>query len=60
MRPGSKTIPDQDQRPGQLFHLLDDPQEKKSLSGEHPDIVARLKAELLRIQKSDHTRPQYQ
>lgn len=56
-RPGSKTIPEPSQPPGQLFHLDDDPRETKNLAVEKPEIVARLQAELKRIRKSGRTRP---
>jgi len=56
-RPGSKTIPEPSQPPGQLFHLDDDPRETKNLAVEKPEIVARLQAELKRIRKAGRTRP---
>jgi len=56
-RPGSKTIPEPSQPPGQLFHLDDDPRETKNLAVEKPEIVARLQAELERIRKAGRTRP---
>lgn len=58
MRPGSKTTPEPNQPPGQLFHLGDDPRETKNLAAEKPAVVAKLQAELERIKKATRTRPQ--
>lgn len=56
-RPASGTVPGPDQPPGQLYNLLDDPQEQNNLIEEHPEIVTQLKSELLRIQQTARTRP---
>ena len=57
MRPGSRTIPAQNEPPGQLYNLNDDPGETKNLAADKPGIVTRLKAELARIQSATRTRP---
>jgi arylsulfatase A-like enzyme len=57
MRPGSPTFPAQNEPPGQLYHLADDPRETRNLAAEKPEIVARLKQELARIQNAPRTRP---
>jgi hypothetical protein len=46
MRPGSPTFPAQDEPPGQLYNLADDPRETKNLAAGKPEIAARLKQEL--------------
>ena len=43
--------------PGQLYDLEADPRETTNLAATQPAIVARLKAELARIQTSSRTRP---
>lgn len=45
----------QDFRPA-LYHLTDDPGEKKDLYNERPDVVEELKSELNRIRESESTR----
>lgn len=57
MRPGSKSIPEPSQPPGQLFHLGEDLRETKNLAAEKPEIVAKLQADLERIRKANRTRP---
>jgi arylsulfatase A-like enzyme len=42
---------------GQLYNLADDLGETDNLYQERPDVVARLKAELARIQAADKSRP---
>jgi arylsulfatase A-like enzyme len=56
-RPGSPTFPAQDEAPGQLYHVADNPSETENLAAEEPEIVARLKAELVRIRNAPRTRP---
>jgi arylsulfatase A len=41
---------------GQLYNLLDDPAETNNLYLKHPEIVARLKAEMQRIVNAEHGR----
>ena len=56
MRPGSRTIPAQDEPPGQLYNLTDDPHETKNLAAEKPEMVAKLQAELQRIVNAERSR----
>jgi arylsulfatase A-like enzyme len=57
MRPGSPTIPAQNEPPGLLYNLADDPRETNNLAAEKPEVVLRLKAELARIHEATRTRP---
>ena len=57
MRPGSPTSPAQNEPPGQLYNLADDPRETRNLAVDKPEIVARLKQEFARIQNATRTRP---
>jgi len=41
---------------GQLYNLREDPAEKNNLYSKHPEIVARLEAEMNRIIKAGHSR----
>jgi arylsulfatase A-like enzyme len=41
---------------GQLYNLRDDPAETNNLYLKHPEIVARLEAEMQRILKAEHSR----
>jgi arylsulfatase A len=50
MRPESGFVPAKTEAPGQLFNLAADPRETNNLAARHPEIIARLKAELARIQ----------
>ena len=52
-----KTIkPDPDDPAGQLYNLRDDPAETNNLYLKHPEIVARLEAEMQRIVKAERSR----
>ncbi|QDT66063.1 sulfatase family protein [Calycomorphotria hydatis] len=51
-----KVKPEPDGPQGQLYNLKDDPSEKNNLWLKHPDIVARLTAELDRIRDSGRSR----
>ena len=42
---------------GQLYHLERDPQETVNLYGKHPEIVARLEAQLEQVRRSGRSRP---
>jgi len=57
MRPGSPTIPAQNEPPGQLYNLADDLSESKNLAAEKPAVVVKLQTELARIHKATRTRP---
>jgi arylsulfatase A-like enzyme len=46
-----------DGKPFELYHLADDPGEKRECSAEHPEIVARLK-ELMRTSADPFTQPE--
>jgi N-sulfoglucosamine sulfohydrolase len=56
-RTGSPTFPAQNEAPGQLYNLADDPSETKNLAADKPEIVTSLKQELARIQRATRTRP---
>lgn len=43
--------------PFQLFYLADDPAEKANVIEKHPDVAARLKAQLAKIIEDGRTRP---
>ncbi len=51
------TFPAEDEPAGQLYHLVDDPYEKKNLATERSEIVLKLKTKLTRIRNSSQTRP---
>lgn len=55
-RRGSRTIPAKNEAPGQLYNLADDLGETRNLAAERPEIVAKLKQELERIQNTARTR----
>ena len=42
--------------PGQLYDLAHDPAETRNVWAEHPDIVARLQAQLDSVQRGSRTR----
>jgi hypothetical protein len=48
VREGPWKLIDSDKRPPRLFHLVDDPGEKKNLAREKPEVVERLRAVLTR------------
>jgi arylsulfatase A-like enzyme len=56
-RAGSGTYPDKNEAPGQLYNLAEDPRETTNLAAAKPEIVARLKQELTRIQNAGRSRP---
>ena len=56
-RPACGTYPAPGEPPGLLYDLEADPRETTNLAATQPAIVARLKAELARIQTSSRTRP---
>ena len=55
-RPGSRTLPAANEPPGQLYHLSDDLGETHNLAADKPELVARLKQELQRIQRTPRAR----
>ncbi len=56
-RPESGLVPSEGSPPGQLYNLAEDPAESRNLAAERPDVAARLKAALARIQAGSRTRP---
>jgi arylsulfatase A-like enzyme len=51
------TYPAQDEPPGQLYNLVDDPHETRNLASTRPEVVAELKAKFAVVQQGNHTRP---
>jgi arylsulfatase A-like enzyme len=56
-RPERGLVPPAGSPPGQLYNLAEDPAESRDLAADRPDVVARLKATLARIQAGARTRP---
>jgi arylsulfatase A-like enzyme len=55
-RPERGLVPPAGSPPGQLYTLAEDPAESRNLAADRPDVVARLKATLARIQAGARTR----
>lgn len=55
-RPELGLVPPAGSPPGQLYNLAEDPAESRNLAADRPDVVARLKADLARIQAGSRTR----
>lgn len=56
-RPERGRVPSEGRPPGQLYNLAEDPAESVNLAADRPDVVARLKTTLARIQAGAFTRP---
>ncbi|HCK73301.1 MAG TPA: arylsulfatase, partial [Planctomycetaceae bacterium] len=52
----AKVKPSEGGPTGQLYNLANDPDESDNLFVENPDIVARLRAELKRVERSGRSR----